>query len=71
MFFPRYQVQKHIASFGGNPDMVTLFGESAGAVSVSLIQTVAPEEEREYQSVFDANILQAALCCHSIFLSMS
>uniref|UniRef100_A0A3Q3DZC8 Carboxylic ester hydrolase n=1 Tax=Labrus bergylta TaxID=56723 RepID=A0A3Q3DZC8_9LABR len=30
-------VQQHIHSFGGNPDSVTIFGESAGGVSVSLL----------------------------------
>ena len=30
-------VQEHIHNFGGNPDLVTIFGESAGGVSVSLL----------------------------------
>ncbi|XP_051807949.1 uncharacterized protein ces2b isoform X14 [Acanthochromis polyacanthus] len=30
-------VQQHVHNFGGNPDLVTIFGESAGAVSVSLL----------------------------------
>ena len=28
-------VQDHIRDFGGNPDQVTIFGESAGAASVA------------------------------------
>ncbi len=30
-------VQDHIKSFGGNPDNVTIFGESAGAMSVATL----------------------------------
>ncbi|XP_008274103.1 liver carboxylesterase 2-like [Stegastes partitus] len=30
-------VQQHIHNFGGNPDLVTIFGVSAGGVSVSLL----------------------------------
>lgn len=34
-------VQEHIHNFGGNPDLVTIFGESAGGISVSL-QLLSP-----------------------------
>lgn len=33
-------VQQHIHNFGGNPDLVTIFGESAGGVSVSLLVSI-------------------------------
>ena len=41
-------VQKNIAAFGGNPNNITIFGESAGGVSVHSLITI-PEAKGLFQ----------------------
>ena len=41
-------VHENIAYFGGDPDLVTIFGESAGAFSVALHIT-APQSQNNFQ----------------------
>ena len=50
-------VQQNIAGFGGNPNQVTLFGESAGSMS-TCVHMVAPGS----QNLADQFILESAVC---------
>ena len=43
-------VKENIASFGGNPDNITIFGESAGSISTMLL-TVIPEAKGLFNKV--------------------
>lgn len=55
-------VQKNIAAFGGNPDNVTILGESAGALSVCL-HLSTPNESR---GLFHKAIALSYTCIHPL-----
>ena len=41
-------IKENISEFGGNPDNITIFGQSAGSISCMLL-TVAPEAKNLFQ----------------------
>lgn len=59
-------VQQNIANFGGNPDCVTLFGQSAGSTSVSF-HVVSPMS----QGLFHRAIMESGVALLPLFISNS
>lgn len=54
-------VQRNIAAFGGDPDNVTLFGESAGAISTCILATLPQTEGLMHKAIG-----QSIVGCHAI-----
>ncbi|XP_052022984.1 pyrethroid hydrolase Ces2e-like isoform X2 [Apodemus sylvaticus] len=59
-------VKQNIANFGGNPDSVTLFGQSAGGTSVSF-HVISPMS----QGLFHRAIMESGVALLPLFLSNS
>ena len=47
-------IRDNIAAFGGDPDLVTLFGESAGAASVGLHMMSSHSENLFNRAIFES-----------------
>ena len=60
------RVQKNIAAFSGNPDKVTIFGESAGAFSVDALLTAPIFTTGGTPAPFRAAIMESGQISYSI-----
>eukprot|EP01061_Rhynchopus_euleeides_P009142 TRINITY_DN1828_c0_g1_i1.p1 TRINITY_DN1828_c0_g1~~TRINITY_DN1828_c0_g1_i1.p1 ORF type:complete len:539 (+),score=195.31 TRINITY_DN1828_c0_g1_i1:49-1665(+) len=58
-------VQKHISAFGGDPNQVTVFGQSAGAASISC-HLVAPRSKPYLRRVIAESGLGTTWCANSL-----
>lgn len=56
-----YSISKNIGSFGGDPDNVTIFGESAGGAYVSLLTASS-----QAQGLFNRALAQMTMHGHSM-----
>jgi carboxylesterase type B len=54
-------IQRNIAAFGGNPNSVTIFGESSGGMSVSL-QTLIPSNKGLFQRAISQSGVIFSVC---------
>lgn len=59
-------VQRNIASFGGDPSKVTIFGESAGAVSAALLMLIPQAENSFHRVIAQSGAADSVHTCNTV-----